>query len=63
MTIDQAVERVQFAYPQIYFACHARHERTRSTARELSARDSQILDRRRAIDGLALFADACRKRP
>ena len=43
MTIDDDVERIQFAYPQIYFACHTRHERTRSTARELSARDSQIL--------------------
>jgi DNA-binding MarR family transcriptional regulator len=43
VTIDQAVERIQFAYPQIYFACHTRHERTRSRERELSARDSQIL--------------------
>lgn len=43
MTIDQAVERVQFAYPQIYFACHTRHERGRSTAHQLSLRDAQIL--------------------
>jgi DNA-binding MarR family transcriptional regulator len=43
VTIDQAVERIHFAYPQIYFACHTRHERRRSTAHQLSMRDSQIL--------------------
>lgn len=43
MTIDQAVERLQFAYPQIYYACHTRHERQRSTDQHLSMRDSQIL--------------------
>lgn len=43
MTIDQAVERVQFAYPQIYYACHTRHERQRSSAQQLSRRDSEIL--------------------
>lgn len=43
MTIDQAVERIQFAYPQIYYACHTRHERRRSTAQNLSMRDSEIL--------------------
>jgi hypothetical protein len=25
VTVDHAVERVQFAYPQIYYACHTRH--------------------------------------
>jgi len=52
VTIDQAVERVQFAYPQIYFACHTRHARTRSTAHQLSHRDATILvhlDRRTPV--------------
>jgi DNA-binding MarR family transcriptional regulator len=43
VTIDQAVERVQFCYPQVYYACHTRHERRRSSAFRLSARDSEIL--------------------
>ena len=43
MTIDQAIERVQFSYPQVYFACHTRHERRRSSAVRLSARDAEIL--------------------
>jgi len=62
VTIAEAVERIQFAYPQIYFACHTRHARTRSTAGELSARDSQILvhlDRETpaGITGLARHLD------
>lgn len=43
LTIDQAIERLQFAYPQIYYACHTRHERRRSTDEHLSMRDSEIL--------------------
>jgi DNA-binding MarR family transcriptional regulator len=43
VTVDHAVERVQFAYPQIYYACHTRHERRRSTDEHLSMRDSEIL--------------------
>jgi DNA-binding MarR family transcriptional regulator len=43
LTIDQAVERVQFSYPQIYFACHTRHDRRRSNAHRLSARDAEVL--------------------
>ncbi|HUL72920.1 MAG TPA: MarR family transcriptional regulator [Vicinamibacterales bacterium] len=43
MTIDQAVERVQFAYPQVYYACHTRHARRRSNPFRLSPRDSEIL--------------------
>ena len=43
VTIDQAIERLQFAYPQIYYACHTRHERRRSTDQHLSMRDSEIL--------------------
>ena len=51
MTIKDAVEAVQFSYPQIYYSCHTRHDRRRSTDATLSGRDSQILvhlDRRRA---------------
>jgi len=43
VTIAQAVEAVQFAYPQIYYACHTRHDRQRSSGHELSQRDSAIL--------------------
>jgi DNA-binding MarR family transcriptional regulator len=43
VTIDQAIERVQFSYPQVYYACHTRHERRRSSAVRLSPRDAEIL--------------------
>ena len=43
MTIDRAITQVQICYPQIYYACHTRHERKRSSALQLSARDAQIL--------------------
>lgn len=43
MTIDRAIERIQFCYPQVYYACHTRHDRARSSEKRLSARDSQIL--------------------
>jgi DNA-binding MarR family transcriptional regulator len=43
VTIDQAIERIQFAYPQVYYACHTRHLRVRSSAVHLSERDSAIL--------------------
>lgn len=43
MTLERAVERLQFCYPQVYYACHTRHERQRSDASHLSARDSAIL--------------------
>ena len=43
MTIDQAVTAVQVAYPQVYLACHTRHQRKRSTEHRLSSRDSSIL--------------------
>lgn len=51
MTLEEAVERVQFAYPQIYYACHTRHTRRRSSDHRLSARDAELLvhlDRRAA---------------
>ena len=43
MTIERAITQVQISYPQIYYACHTRHERRRSSALRLSARDAQIL--------------------
>jgi DNA-binding MarR family transcriptional regulator len=51
MTLEEAIERVQFAFPQIYYACHTRHTRRRSTDRRVSARDAELLvhlDRRAA---------------
>jgi DNA-binding MarR family transcriptional regulator len=43
MTIDQTMQVVQVSYPQIYLACHTRHQRKRSTDHGLSARDGAIL--------------------
>lgn len=43
MTIDEAIERIQFAYPQVYYACHTRHARRKSNPFHLSRRDAEIL--------------------
>jgi DNA-binding MarR family transcriptional regulator len=43
VTIDAAISLVQFCYPQVYYACHTRHERKRSSALRLSRRDSELL--------------------
>lgn len=43
MTIDDAVATIQLTYPQVYHACHTRHQRKRSTEHALSARDAAIL--------------------
>lgn len=43
MTIDRAIAAIQFAYPQIYYACHTRHVSGRSNDGHLSPRDSQLL--------------------
>jgi DNA-binding MarR family transcriptional regulator len=43
MTIDQTAHHVQVAFPQVYLACHTRHQRKRSTPHRLSPRDSAIL--------------------
>ena len=43
MTLDQTVEQVQLTYPQVYHACHTRHQRKRSTDHRLSQRDAAIL--------------------
>jgi|ERR1017187_9794806 DNA-binding MarR family transcriptional regulator len=51
MTLDQVIQVVQVSYPQVYLACHTRHQRKRSTDHRLSARDATILahlDRERA---------------
>ena len=43
MTIDATVTTVQLTYPQVYLACHTRHQRKRTTEHALSARDAAIL--------------------
>jgi MarR family transcriptional regulator, organic hydroperoxide resistance regulator len=43
MTVDQTLQVVQVSYPQVYLACHTRHQRKRSTDHRLSARDQAIL--------------------
>ena len=43
MRLEQAIRVVQVTYPQVYLACHTRHQRKRSTEHRLSARDSSIL--------------------
>jgi len=54
---DRAVRAVQRWYPQIYFACHTRHQRAASSETGLSAHDSAILahlDEERPITASAL---------
>lgn len=43
MTLDQAIHIVQASFPQVYLACHTRHQRKRSTEHRLSQRDASIL--------------------
>lgn len=43
MSFEQTLQLIQAAYPQVYLACHTRHQRKRSTSHRLSARDSSIL--------------------
>jgi DNA-binding MarR family transcriptional regulator len=43
MNVAAAARIVQVTYPQVYFACHTRHQRKRSTEHRLSQRDSAIL--------------------
>ena len=43
MTLDQAIHIVQVSFPQVYLACHTRHQRKRSTEHRLSQRDASIL--------------------
>jgi DNA-binding MarR family transcriptional regulator len=51
VTIDRAIDRIQFCYPQVYFTCHTRHDRARSSETRVSTRDAQILVH---LDGPAL---------
>jgi len=41
--MDRDVRLVQTCYPQIYLACHRRHQRRRSSASSLSPDDSTLL--------------------
>jgi DNA-binding MarR family transcriptional regulator len=43
MELQEALIRVQTAYPRIYLACHSRHQNARTTAHKLSRRDSSLL--------------------
>jgi DNA-binding MarR family transcriptional regulator len=43
MNLDRAVQIIQVSYPQVYLACHTRHQRKRSSEHRLSARDGSIL--------------------
>src|SRR5215813_14114338 len=43
MRLEQVVHVVQVSFPQVYLACHTRHQRKRSTTHRLSVRDSAIL--------------------
>jgi DNA-binding MarR family transcriptional regulator len=52
MVAHRDVRAVQSGYPQIYLACHIRHQRRASSAARLSPNDSMILshlDERRAM--------------
>lgn len=43
MQLEEALLRVQSAYPKIYLACHTRHQNARTTGQALSQRDVTIL--------------------
>ena len=43
MTIERIVQIIQVAYPQVYLACHTRHQRKRTSVHRVSARDATIL--------------------
>lgn len=40
---DRDVRSVQTWYPQIYFACHVRHEHARTSPHQISQRDASLL--------------------
>ena len=42
-TLARTIQIVQMTFPQIYLACHTRHQRRRSAETRLSARDGSIL--------------------
>jgi len=41
--LEPVTQIVQVAYPQVYLACHTRHQRKRSTEHRLSPRDASLL--------------------
>jgi DNA-binding MarR family transcriptional regulator len=43
MKVDEHVRAIQRWYPQIYLACHTRHQRSASTGVQLSGHDSSVL--------------------
>jgi DNA-binding MarR family transcriptional regulator len=43
MTLDQLIQVVQVSFPQVYLACHTRHQRKRTTEHNVSTRDAAIL--------------------
>ena len=43
MNINDAILKLQAAYPKIYLACHARHRHSRTTPDEISQRDATLL--------------------
>lgn len=43
MSDDEAVLRIQLAYPKIYLACHKQHQNARTTPHGLSQRDASLL--------------------
>jgi DNA-binding MarR family transcriptional regulator len=52
MSLERTLHVIQVAYPQVYLACHTRHQRKRTTEHRLSARDSSLLvhlDERRPV--------------
>jgi len=53
MTIERTIQIVQMAYPQVYLACHTRHQRKRTSVHGLSARDSAILAHLDEREGMA----------
>jgi hypothetical protein len=65
VTLDHAIERIQFCYPHVYYACHTRHARARSDASHLSLHDSAILvhlDRMTNPEGSSRRSDGCVRR-
>ena len=53
MRVDRVLRVVQVSFPQVYRACHTRHQRKRSTEHRLSARDATILAHLSESDGIA----------
>jgi DNA-binding MarR family transcriptional regulator len=53
MQVDEAILRVQAAYPRVYLACHSRHQNKRTTSVQLSPRDATLLAHLSETDGIA----------